>query len=140
MNDIPWQDLGWALAGGSLIGISSVLLMFLKGRIAGISGITGGIFTPNATDRGWRALFVLGLLLGGGTLMALSPESIVPPEQPAWMVVLAGILVGTGVSLGNGCTSGHGVCGVSRMSIRSIIATCVFVGVGMVVASLVHGG
>lgn len=134
-----WNGLAWGLAGGVLIGVSAALLMLLRGRIAGISGITGGVLSRTTPDKGWRVLFLLGLVLGGATLMWLSPDSIQAPTVAPWMVIVAGALVGVGVSLGNGCTSGHGVCGIGRFSSRSLVATTVFVGVGMVAASLIHG-
>lgn len=127
------------LAGGVLIGLASLLLLLFRGRIAGISGITGGILSPTTHDKGWRVLFLVGLLLGGVTTLALAPEQVNPPNVSIGLVILAGLLVGFGVSLGNGCTSGHGVCGVSRFSVRSIAATATFVGVGMVTATLLHG-
>lgn len=128
------------LAGGALIGISSLLLLLVRGRIAGISGITGGILSPATNDKGWRVLFLLGLALGGLTLLLAAPTQINPPTGSIGIVITAGLLVGFGVALGNGCTSGHGVCGVSRFSIRSIVATATFVGTGMLTATLLHGG
>lgn len=139
MDTSTIDGLLWGIAGGALIGASASLLMLFRGRIAGISGIAGGALNPTTHDKGWRALFLLGLLAGGATLLFFSPESIQAPTVPPWLTIVAGLLVGIGVSLGNGCTSGHGVCGVSRFSPRSIVATAVFVGVGMVTATLIHG-
>lgn len=125
--------------GGVLIGLSGAMLMLLRGRIAGVSGITGGVLSPTTHDKGWRSLFLLGLLLGGATLLWFSPGAIQGPAQTPAIVVLAGLLVGFGVGLGNGCTSGHGVCGISRFSPRSFVATGVFVGVGMLTATFTYG-
>lgn len=121
----PWLSLG----GGMMIGASAVLLMATNGRIAGISGLTAKIFT-RSTDgeaRGVSALFVLGLLLAAPLWLLVSggwPQQWVP-SNPVLMAV-AGLLVGFGASYGNGCTSGHGVCGISRGSARSIVATVTF--------------
>ena len=139
MDTSTIDGLLWGIAGGALIGASASLLMLFRGRIAGISGITGGALNPTTHDKGWRALFLLGLLAGGATLLFFSPDAIQAPTVPPWLTIVAGLLVGIGVSLGNGCTSGHGVCGVSRFSPRSIVATAVFVGVGMITATLIHG-
>src|SRR3954470_10968568 len=116
-----------ALFGGLLIGASAALFLVLNGRIAGISGILGGLLQPNRSDLGWRLAFLAGLLLapliyaaGGGRL---------PPVQldaPVGLLIVAGLLVGFGTRLGAGCTSGHGVCGIGRGSPRSIVATLVF--------------
>lgn len=121
----PWLSLG----GGMMIGASAVLLMATNGRIAGISGLTAKIFTRSSDGdtRGVSALFVLGLLLAAPLWLAVSggwPQQWVP-SQPVLMAV-AGLLVGFGASYGNGCTSGHGVCGISRGSVRSIVATVTF--------------
>lgn len=121
----PWLSLG----GGMMIGASAVLLMATNGRIAGISGITAKIFTRSSDGeaRGVSALFVLGLLLAAPLWLLVSggwPQQWVP-SSPVLMAV-AGLLVGFGASYGNGCTSGHGVCGISRGSGRSIVATATF--------------
>lgn len=121
----PWLSLG----GGMLIGASAVLLLATNGRIAGISGLTSRIFA-RGTDgeaRGVSALFVLGLLLAAPIWMLVSgswPQQWVPDNLP--LMAIAGLLVGFGAVLGNGCTSGHGVCGISRGSARSIVATLTF--------------
>src|SRR5687768_11524940 len=114
-----------ALVGGALIGLSATLLLWLTGRIAGVSGIAGGLLAWRAGDMAWRAMFVVGLLAGAGLYGLVLP---VPLEIDAsWPVlVAAGILVGFGTQLGRGCTSGHGVCGMARLSPRSIVATLVF--------------
>ena len=111
--------------GGALIGLSAVLLMLTAGHIAGISGIFGGLIA--SADRGWRAEFLLGLILAPVAAM-LAGYKVPLPQMPAsWAIVIAGgLLVGFGTRLGGGCTSGHGVCGIARLSPRSIVATCVF--------------
>ena len=123
-----------SLFGGALIGLSAVVLMLLNGRIAGISGITAGLlsFSGSVPDRGWRIAFLLGLVAAPG-LAVLSAVPIPPVESPAdwpWLVV-AGLLVGVGTRIGSGCTSGHGVCGLARGSLRSLVATLTFMGFGV---------
>jgi uncharacterized membrane protein YedE/YeeE len=114
------------LLGGLLIGISASLFLWLNGRVAGISNIVGGLWSAAKGDSGWRWFFIIGLLCGGLSLAILRPESF--GESPASLpkLALAGFLVGFGARLGNGCTSGHGVCGLSRRSFRSLVATLVF--------------
>ncbi len=120
-----------ALIGGLLIGLATSALLLLNGRIAGISGILGCIVNPVAGDVAWRVWFVGGLLLGGSALAVILPSAFVSSVvTPEWLVVAAGLLVGFGTRLGNGCTSGHGVCGNSRLSKRSILATLTFIGAG----------
>ncbi len=117
-----------ALLGGSLIGISATLLMLYIGRIAGISGIYLSIFTSNKADKIWRFLFIFGLLTGGflSSLFLVNPfDSSFSPSL--FQMAVAGAIVGLGTQLGSGCTSGHGVCGISRFSQRSIVATFVFI-------------
>jgi uncharacterized protein len=129
-----------AAIGGVLIGSAAALLMLTIGRIAGISGIVGGLI-GHATDKGWRAAFVAGLILAplAAGLAGFPPS---PPQMPrSWVViVLAGVLVGFGSRLGSGCTSGHGVCGVARLSRRSIAATLIFMATAMVVVAIVRHG
>lgn len=124
--------------GGILIGVASVLLLLLNGRVAGISGILGGLFSPRGGEAGWRAVFVAGLLLGaaGYALAAGGLAVEVPYSVP--VMVLAGLLVGFGTRLGSGCTSGHGVCGIGRLSGRSVVATAVFVTVAFVTVFVVN--
>lgn len=130
----PWLST----VGGALIGASASAMLLLEGRVAGISGIVGGLFTPKAGDIGWRLAFVAGLVLAGIGGMLLAPESVAVEVQRApWMLVVAGLLVGVGTRLGNGCTSGHGVCGLSRMSLRSLASVVTFMGVGAAVAVVV---
>lgn len=127
------SDVVWPLLGGALIGTSASVLLMFNGRIAGISGILGGAIAPGASDRGWRSAFLGGLIAGALLLLVLSPSALrveLAPRLP--FAVLAGALVGFGTQLGNGCTSGHGVCGISRLSARSIAATLVFIAAGVV--------
>ena len=122
----PWS----ALAGGALIGLAAALLLLLNGRIAGISGVLGGLLKPASGDVAWRAAFVLGLVaapLAYG-LVALAPAPLI--EASNLTLIVAGLLVGVGTRYGAGCTSGHGVCGVSRLSPRSLVATACFMGAG----------
>ena len=116
-----------AAIGGALIGLSSVLLMLLTGRIAGISGIFGGLLNPASSDKGWRIAFIAGLILAP-LIAGLIGHGMPAPQLPAsWTVIIAaGLLVGFGARLGGGCTSGHGICGVARLSVRSIAATAIF--------------
>ena len=122
-----------AAIGGVLIGLSAVLLMTLSGRIAGISGIVGGLLPPTpAPDRSWRLAFILGLLGAPALLRAITGDPhIGPPTAGIPVLVAAGLLVGIGTALGGGCTSGHGICGISRLSPRSIVAVLVFIATGM---------
>lgn len=117
--------------GGMLIGLASVLLLWLNGRIAGISGIVGGILSQRGGEFGWRAMFVAGLLLGafGYTLATGGLAVAIPASIP--VLVVAGLLVGFGTRLGSGCTSGHGVCGIGRLSKRSIVSTATFMAVAV---------
>ena len=129
---------GLSLLGGALIGLSASAMLLLQGRIAGISGIVGGLFHPKAGDIGWRVAFLGGLILAGALGLWLAPEALaVDLHRAPWMVLVAGLMVGFGTRLGNGCTSGHGVCGLSRQSPRSLASVVTFMGVGMLVASLV---
>jgi uncharacterized membrane protein YedE/YeeE len=127
--EIPWL----ALLGGALIGVSASFLLVFSGRIAGISGILdGALTTREATEGGaWRLWFLGGLVLGSALLRLLRPEAFGASSMPMGLLLVAGLLVGFGTRLGNGCTSGHGVCGVSRLSARSLVATATFVGVAM---------
>jgi uncharacterized membrane protein YedE/YeeE len=120
-----------SLFGGALIGLAASVLLAFDGRIAGISGIVGGLLRPSGGDVAWRAAFVSGLLIGGVALRLTDPSALaLTGIRPTSAVVVAGLLVGFGTRLGNGCTSGHGVCGVSRGSPRSIAATMAFMATG----------
>lgn len=129
-----------ALEGGAIIGLSASLMLGFNGRIAGISGIVGGLLKPTAGDVAWRALFVAGLFAGGLLALALMPGAFSVGTASLGVVVLAGLLVGFGTRVGNGCTSGHGVCGISRFSPRSVVATLTFIGTGAVTVLLTGGG
>ncbi|MFO1069555.1 MAG: YeeE/YedE family protein [Geminicoccaceae bacterium] len=128
------------LAGGALIGASAVVLMLLLGRIAGISGILGGLLPPEpAADRGWRLAFLAGLVGGPVLLAALTGSAAIgAPVVATPVLVVAGLLVGAGTTLGSGCTSGHGVCGLSRLSPRSLAATATFMATAIVTVFLVR--
>jgi len=129
-----------ALLGGALIGLSASLLLLFNGRIAGISGIAGGLLSQRTrAEWAWRATFLLGLVGGGFLLRAFWPQLLGAPVAPgaAW-VVAAGLLVGFGTRLGNGCTSGHGVCGVARGARRSIVATMTFMATGAATVFLIR--
>jgi uncharacterized membrane protein YedE/YeeE len=117
-----------ALFGGALIGLAVSLMMLFNGRVTGISGIIGGAIKHQKKDLDWRLSFVGGLLFGGMILRFLRPDAFHQISSAFWYdYVLSGFLVGFGTLLGNGCTSGHGVCGISRLSIRSIMATVTFI-------------
>lgn len=120
------------LLGGILIGFAVSSLLFLNGRIAGVSGILNGVLTPLKTDTAWRVAFLLGLVSGGIVLYTANPEFFANSvKRPVPVIVTAGFLVGFGTVMGSGCTSGHGVCGMSRLSPRSIVATVIFILSGM---------
>lgn len=118
--------------GGILIGLAASVMLLFNGRVTGISGIVGGILNSNGSEKSWKILFILGLLLGGVLLRFISPEVfIISTSNRVSDFLLAGFLVGFGTLLGNGCTSGHGVCGISRFSGRSIVATLIFISAGV---------
>jgi uncharacterized membrane protein YedE/YeeE len=130
-----------ALGGGALIGLAATLLMLFMGRIAGISGIVAGLIEPASRDFPWRLAFVAGLL--ATPLCAwLIGYRLPAPELPESVLLIAvsGLLVGFGSRLGNGCTSGHGVCGIARLSKRSIVATIVFMVSAMIVVAITRHG
>lgn len=124
-----------ALLGGALIGLSATILLAFNGRVAGISGIVGGLVPP-APDSGWRTAFVAGLVLAGFALAPVLPDAFTPGDRSVAVLGVAGLLVGFGTRLGNGCTSGHGVCGMARFSKRSFAAVGVFLTTGIVTATL----
>jgi uncharacterized membrane protein YedE/YeeE len=128
----PWASL----AGGILLGLASALFILVNGRILGISGILGGLLLPKGADAGWRVAFLLGMLAAPVTLPWIAPADLitVPTIDAAYeAVVIAGLLVGYGTRLGSGCTSGHGVCGLSRLSPRSLVATGSFMAAGFAI-------
>ncbi|HHG3519201.1 TPA: YeeE/YedE family protein [Vibrio parahaemolyticus] len=136
LNVIPWESL----FGGILLGISATILLLVNGKIAGISGIMNGIMSPKKGDYSWRLLFAVGMIAGG--LISVLMLGVAVPSTTnlsLGMVISAGLLVGIGTRLGNGCTSGHGICGMGRLSKRSIVATCVFMAVaGLTVFVRLH--
>ena len=127
-----------ALLGGMLIGGAATLMLWANGRIAGISGILGGILISTSGERLWRILFIAGLL-GGGLLFTLLSASAIDLQLQASPVltVIAGLLVGIGTRMGSGCTSGHGICGIARFSKRSFTATAVFIAVGVITVFII---
>jgi uncharacterized membrane protein YedE/YeeE len=129
-----------ALLGGMVIGIAVAMLLLLNGRVAGISGILGGLVRPDRGEWAWRALFAAGLVAGGVLVRAVQPGAIGPMVASLPVLAVAGLLVGFGTRLAGGCTSGHGVCGVSRVSLRSIVATATFMGVAVMVVAVVRHG
>ena len=122
-----------ALSGGILIGLAALLFLLIQGRVAGISGILAGLLAPATPDTGWRWRFIVGLGVGGALgfwLLGLPAPEL---SQVSWhWLLVGGLLVGFGAKLGNGCTSGHGICGIGRLSVRSIVATLLFMLAGMV--------
>jgi uncharacterized protein len=131
---IDWTAFtpGSALAGGVLIGLAAALLVLLNGRIAGISGIVGGLLTPKPGDIGWRLAFVAGLVLAPVLWLAVATLPPIQIEAGYPLLVVAGLVVGFSTRYGTGCTSGHGVCGISRLSPRSIVATLAFMTAGFI--------
>lgn len=126
----PWSGL----IGGVMIGVAALALLWLNGRLAGVSGILGSAMTASGGERHWRAAFLLGLLLGGGIgLYTLVGRDTIYVSGGLPLLALAGLLVGYGTRLGSGCTSGHGVCGIGRLSPRSLVATGIFMATAIVV-------
>ncbi|RBP21979.1 hypothetical protein DET50_12821 [Marinobacter pelagius] len=133
-NFTPWS----ALAGGILVGLAAASFLLLNGRIAGISGILGGLLTPLKGDIAWRVAFMLGLLAAPAVwlLAADMPAIEINAGYPA--LIIAGLLVGVGTRYGSGCTSGHGVCGLSRLSPRSLVATLSFMATGFITVFVIR--
>lgn len=140
--NIDWSHFTpWAsLAGGVLIGLASAAFILFNGRILGISGIVGGLLGPKPGDAGWRIAFLLGMLAAPVTFALLAPGVASAPRIDAGYgaLVAAGLLVGFGTRYGSGCTSGHGVCGLSRLSPRSLVATLAFMAAGFATVFLVR--
>jgi uncharacterized membrane protein YedE/YeeE len=133
----PWSSL----SGGILLGVASALFILINGRILGISGILGGLLPPKLGDTSWRIAFLLGMFAAPTVFHAVVPaEYINAPriEATEWMIVVAGLLVGVGTRYASGCTSGHGVCGLSRLSPRSLVATASFMSAGFVTVYVVR--
>lgn len=137
---IDWQNFTpWAsLAGGILLGIASSLFILVNGRILGISGIVGGLLRPRPGDSAWRIAFLLGMFAAPLLYAALAGPTVARIDATWGMVIAAGLLVGWGTRYGAGCTSGHGVCGLSRMSPRSLVATLAFMGTGFATVYIVR--
>ena len=136
-NFTPWPSL----TGGIILGIASALFILINGRILGISGILGGLLPPKVGDTTWRIAFLLGMFAAPTVFHAVVPaEYVTAPriEATEWMIVIAGLLVGVGTRYASGCTSGHGVCGLSRLSPRSLVATASFMGAGFVTVYVVR--
>jgi uncharacterized membrane protein YedE/YeeE len=136
-NFTPWASL----SGGVLLGVASAMFILVNGRVLGISGILGGLLPPKAGDAGWRLAFLLGMLAAPLVIGLLAPAGFVQaPRIDAGMatIVAAGLLVGLGTRYGSGCTSGHGVCGLSRLSPRSLVATLAFMGAGFATVFVVR--
>jgi uncharacterized membrane protein YedE/YeeE len=141
--NIDWQHFTpWAsLIGGLLLGVASAAFILINGRILGISGILGGLLPPKVGDISWRVAFLLGMLAAPTVFMALVPAGFASePRIDAgfWTVIVAGLLVGIGTRYASGCTSGHGVCGLSRLSPRSLVATLSFMGAGFFIVYIVR--
>ncbi len=132
---IDWTHFtpGMSLLGGVLIGVSSALFILANGRIAGISGILGGLLSRKPGDMAWRIAFLLGLIAAPAAIFALTGPISATIEANTEVLVIAGLLVGIGTRYGAGCTSGHGVGGLSRLSPRSLVATLAFMGAGMAI-------
>ena len=124
----PWS----ALVGGMLIGLAAAMFALLNGRVAGISGVLGGLFKPTRGDIGWRVAFIVGLVAASLVYRLFATLPAVQIDASYVALVVAGLLVGVGTRYGSGCTSGHGVCGLSRLSPRSLVATLSFMGAGFV--------
>ena len=142
MQNIDWANFTLlnSLIGGILIGIAAIIIFLTNGRIMGISGILGNLMTLKETDQiYWRIAFLLGVLIGPLIFTILFKEIKSEMVANTTFLIISGFLVGLGTSLGNGCTSGHGICGLSRFSIRSIVATLVFVISGMITVYLISG-
>ena len=130
----PWTSL----AGGVLIGAAAAMFLLLNGRVAGISGILGGLLRPSAGDIGWRVAFIAGLVVAPLLYQLATPLPTVQIDADTGLLVAAGLLVGVGTRYGSGCTSGHGVCGLSRLSPRSLVATAAFMAAGFVTVFIVR--
>ena len=128
-----------ALAGGVLIGLSATVLLWLNGRVAGVSGILNGVLFPAADEVAWRAAFLAALIVSAGLYMALVPGAPLPRSEFSRSgLLLAGLLVGFGTRMGSGCTSGHGVCGLGRLSLRSLVAVLTFMATAMLTTYVVR--
>jgi uncharacterized protein len=128
-----------AFSGGILIGLAATMLLLCNGRIAGISGIMGGLINATKTELYWRIAFLAGIILGAFLFHQIKPDFYQPRENfPVWLLAFGGFLVGFGTRMGNGCTSGHAVCGIARFSIRSIAATATFMTSGFLTVYIIR--
>jgi uncharacterized membrane protein YedE/YeeE len=133
------QSVIMATIGGALIGLAASLLLMSLGRVAGISGILGELLNPSEASKQWRVLFLFGLFFAGSLGAAFMPEQIqIPKDHTLVALVAAGLLVGFGTRLSNGCTSGHGICGLSRFSRRSLVAVLTFMASGFITATTIQ--
>lgn len=131
--------LSLSLAGGMLIGVAAVLLLALHGRVLGVSGIVNGVLDRKHGDRDWRGALLIGVVLGALLWTLAVPAAAAPRTGfPGWALGVGGLLVGFGTRVGSGCTSGHGVCGISRLSARSLAATATFIATGVVTLYLMR--
>ena len=136
-NFTPWASLG----GGVVLGLAAAMFILLNGRVLGISGILGGLLSPRMGDVGWRLAFLLGMAAAPWVFGWLAPAGFLAApriEAGYGLIVLAGLLVGLGTRYGSGCTSGHGVCGLSRLSPRSLVATLSFMGAGFAIVFVIR--
>ena len=128
---------GHAVVGGALIAVGLAVVLIGTGRIAGLCGITAGIIRPTGGDRSWRVSFLVAALAVGAVFELAAPATFdAGPVHPLWLIAISGGLVGVGTRLANGCTSGHGLCGLGRFSKRSLVATCTFFGIAVVTATI----
>ena len=128
-----------ATLGGVLIGLSGAMLLLFRGRMAGVSGILADVLSPKPGETAWRALFIAGLAAGGLVMFLFLPDHFAfTLDRSIQSIALAGVLIGFGARLGGGCTSGHGICGIGRFSIRSILATMTFIATGIVTVYVIN--
>lgn len=137
---IDWNNFTpmTALAGGALIGVASAVFVLFNGRIAGITGILGGLLRPKLRDIGWRLAFIIGLVAAPFIWLLFAPLPAIQIDASNTLLAIAGLIVGIGTRYGSGCTSGHGVCGISRLSPRSIVATLAFMATGVITVYIVR--
>ena len=133
----PFDSFGLPLLGGALVGLSASMVLAAHGRAAGISGLFGGLFLPGHDARPFRFWFLAGLVAAGVLLRVIHPAAFGSPSSSLLVVALSGVLVGYGTRLGSGCTSGHGICGLCRLSLRSVAATATFIAAGMITVFVV---
>jgi len=139
--EVPAVETSWILGaiGGVMIGLAAALLLLTRGRMAGISGILGHVIAPDTKERTWRVQFIISLLVVGVVASQIVPHTMVSSPRALPLVAIGGVLVGFGTRMSGGCTSGHGVCGLGRMSERSLVAVCTFIATGALTAWIVGG-